>query len=54
MTLEAYAKAELTPTMKTALESGAQIMLGCDRPNYPVHLEELPQETLAALLTDLR
>jgi hypothetical protein len=28
-------------------------MLGCDHPNYPAHLEELPQETLASLLTDL-
>jgi hypothetical protein len=27
--------------------------VGCDHPNYPVHLEELPQETLSALLKDL-
>jgi hypothetical protein len=44
---------ELTPEMKSALKSGAQMMVGCDHPNYPVHLEELPQETLAALLKDL-
>jgi hypothetical protein len=39
--------------MKSALKSGAQMMVGCDHPNYPVHLEELPQETLSALLKDL-
>jgi hypothetical protein len=48
-----FARFELTPAMKNALKSGAQIMMGCDHPNYPVHLEELPQETLASLLKDL-
>lgn len=48
-----FVRFELTPPMKTALKSGAQMMLGCDHPNYPQHLEELPQETLAALLRDL-
>lgn len=45
---------ELTTEMKQALKGGAQMMVGCDHPNYPVHLEELPQETLSALLKDLR
>jgi hypothetical protein len=45
---------ELTEPMKRALKGGAQMMIGCDHPNYPVHLEELPQETLASLLSDLR
>ena len=48
-----FVRFELTPEMKSALKSGAQIMMGCDHPNYPVHVEELPQETLAALLKDL-
>jgi hypothetical protein len=48
-----FVRFELTATMKEALKSGAQMMLGCDHPNYPAHLEELSQETLASLLTDL-
>jgi hypothetical protein len=48
-----FVRFELTQTMKNALKGGAQIMLGCDHPNYPAHLEELPQETLASLLEDL-
>ncbi len=49
-----FVRFELTPEMKQALKGGAQMMVGCDHPNYPVHLEELPQETLSALLKDLR
>jgi len=48
-----FVRFELTPEMKSALKSGAQMMVGCDHPNYPVHLEELTQETLSALLKDL-
>lgn len=48
-----FVRFELTPPMKEALLGGAQMMLGCDHRNYPAHLEELPQETLAALLCDL-
>ncbi len=48
-----FVRFELTPEMKQALKGGAQMMVGCDHPNYPVHHEELPQETLAALLKDL-
>ena len=48
-----FVRFELTPEMKSALRGGAQMMVGCDHPNYPVHLEELPQETLSALLKDL-
>ena len=48
-----FVRFELTPEMKAALKGGAQMMVGCDHPNYPVHLEELPQETLASLLKDL-
>lgn len=48
-----FVRFELTGDMKAALKGGAQMMIGCDHPNYPVHVEELPQETLAALLKDL-
>ncbi len=48
-----FVRFELTPDMKKALKNGAQMMVGCDHPNYPVHIEELPQETLTALLKDL-
>lgn len=49
-----FVRFELTPAMMEALKSGAQMMIGCDHPNYPFHLEELPVETLASLVTDLR
>jgi hypothetical protein len=48
-----FVRFELSESMKSALKGGAQMMIGCDHPNYPAHLEELPQETLAALLHDL-
>lgn len=48
-----FVRFELTQSMKNALKSGAQMMLGCDHPNYPAHLEELPQETMVSLLRDL-
>lgn len=48
-----FARFELTPDMKAALKGGAQIMIGCDHPNYPAHLEELARETLASLVSDL-
>lgn len=48
-----FVRFELTPEMKKALKGGAQLMIGCDHPNYPVHLEELAPETLASLLSDL-
>lgn len=48
-----FVRFELAQSMKNALKGGAQMMVGCDHPNYPAHLEELPQDTLAALLKDL-
>jgi len=48
-----FVRFELTQAMKDALKSGAQMMIGCDHQNYPAHIEELPQETLASLLKDL-
>ena len=49
-----FVRFESSPEMKDALKVGAQMMIGCDHPNYPAHLEELPVETLAALVKDLR
>ena len=48
-----FVRFELTAPMKSALKNGAQMMVGCDHPNYPAHVEELPADTLAALLKDL-
>jgi len=48
-----FVRFELTRSMKDALKGGAQMMIGCDHPNYLSHLEELPSETLASLLRDL-
>ena len=48
-----FVRFELTRPMKDALKSGAQMILGFDHPNYPAHLEELQQETLACLIKDL-
>ncbi len=48
-----FVRFELSPTMKEALRSGAQLMVGCDYPNYPVQIEQLPPATLASLLRDL-
>ncbi len=48
-----FVRFELSPSMKAALLGGAQMMVGCDHPNYPAHVEELPQDTLSALLVDL-
>lgn len=49
-----FVRFELSPDMKTALKNGAQMMIGCDHPAYPAHLEETPPETLASLVADLR
>jgi len=48
-----FARFELSPSMKAALKAGAQMMVGCDHPAYPAHVEELPAPVLAALLKDL-
>ena len=48
-----FVRFELTPVMKQALKSGAQLKIGCDHAEYLAQLEELPPEKLAALLCDL-
>ena len=49
-----FVRFELSAAMKEALKGGAQMMTGCDHSNYPAHVEELPAETLASLVKDLR
>jgi len=48
-----FLRFELSLDMKKALQAGAQMMVGCDHPEYPMHIEHLPEETLASFLTDL-
>ena len=48
-----FVRFELTPAMKNGLKSGAQLKIGCDHPWYLAQQDELPPETLAALLRDL-
>jgi hypothetical protein len=48
-----FLRFELSTDMKKALQAGAQMMVGCDHPEYPMHIEHLPEETLASFLTDL-
>lgn len=48
-----FLRIPLTPAMKDALKAGAQMMVGCDHRGYPMHVETLPHETLASLVTDL-
>jgi hypothetical protein len=48
-----FLRIPLTPAMKEALKAGAQMMVGCDHKGYPMHVETLPHETLASLVTDL-
>lgn len=48
-----FLRFELTPQMKKSLKSGAQMMVGCDHPEYPMHLASLPDQTLASLVKDL-
>jgi hypothetical protein len=48
-----FLRIPVTPAMKEALKAGAQMMVGCDHKGYPMHVETLPHETLASLVTDL-
>ncbi len=49
-----FLRFELSTAMKTALRSGAQVKIGCDHAEYLIQLNELPPESLASLLADLR
>jgi hypothetical protein len=48
-----FMRFDLTSDMKRALKAGAQMMVGCDHKGYPMHVETLPSETLASLVSDL-
>jgi hypothetical protein len=48
-----FMRFDITNDMKRALKAGAQMMVGCDHKDYPMHVETLPLETLASLVSDL-
>ena len=48
-----FLRFELTPEMKSSLKGGAQMMVGCDHKEYPMHVDMLPDATLASLVSDL-
>jgi hypothetical protein len=48
-----FLRFELHEEMKKLLKSGAQMMVGCDHKEYPMHLDTLPDATLASLVSDL-
>jgi hypothetical protein len=48
-----FVRFELNPLMRGALKAGAQMKVGCDHPQYRAQMDELPSESLAALLGDL-
>jgi hypothetical protein len=48
-----FLRFELSSDMKKALKAGAQMMVGCDHKEYPMHVATLPEATLASLLKDL-
>jgi len=48
-----FMRFDLTQDMKKALKAGAQMMVGCNHKDYPMHVETLPPETLASLISDL-
>jgi hypothetical protein len=48
-----FLRFELSPEMCRALKSGAQMKVGCDHKEYPMHLDTLAPETLAELVSDL-
>ena len=49
-----FLRFELSNPMRAALKAGAQLKVGCDHPEYPIHVDSLSPETLAQLLTDLK
>ena len=48
-----FMRFDLSNDMKRALQAGAQLMVGCDHKEYPMHVQTLPLETLASLVSDL-
>ena len=48
-----FLRFELTDAMKSALKNGAQLRVGCDHKEYPMHVDTVPDATLASLVSDL-
>jgi hypothetical protein len=48
-----FLRFELPAAAKKSLQAGAQLMVGCDHPEYPMHVEALPDAVLASLVHDL-
>ena len=48
-----FLRFELNDEMKKSLKSGAQLMVGCDHKEYPMHVDALPDATLVSLVSDL-
>jgi hypothetical protein len=48
-----FLRFELTDEMKKSLKGGAQLMVGCDHKEYPMHVDSVPDATLASLVSDL-
>jgi hypothetical protein len=48
-----FLRFELPLAARESLKGGAQIMVGCYHPEYPMHVGSLEPETLASLIEDL-
>jgi hypothetical protein len=48
-----FLRFELPAAAKKSLLAGAQMMVGCEHVEYPMHVETLPDATLASLVQDL-
>jgi hypothetical protein len=48
-----FLRFELPAAAKKSLQTGAQMMVGCEHPEYPMHVQTLPDATLASLVQDL-
>ena len=48
-----FLRFELPAAAKKSLLAGAQMMVGCEHAEYPMHVETLPDAALASLVQDL-
>jgi hypothetical protein len=48
-----FLRFELPAAARQSLKGGAQMMVGCYHPEYPIHVGSLEPETLASLIEDL-
>lgn len=48
-----FLRFEFTPAMRSAIQAGAAVKLGCDHTSYPAHVT-IAAETLASLAGDLK